>query len=175
MPFAFLLIALIFIVPIGGIIAFVVIRANKRKAARIGPWTALAQNHGGTFDGDRVILTRPDHRVVLEVKLVSVMQAASGPYYPDGGTFTQATMQVDPQQLQVATTGPARVDSNELTSMVPGVAALPVMARVILAPHEATVVLDGSVVDPQALEQTFQALEAIRQTAAQNGPLPVSP
>lgn len=37
MPVAVLFIALIFIVPIGGIIAFVVLRANKRKAERAGP------------------------------------------------------------------------------------------------------------------------------------------
>ena len=174
MPVAVLFIALIFIVPIGGIIAFVVLRANNRKAERAGPWGALAQNHGGYFDGDRVTLTRPDHRIVLEVKLVSVMQAASGPYYPDGGTFTQATMQVDPQQLQVATVGPARVDPAQLVQLVPGVNAMPAHARVILAPHEATVVLDGSVIDLQALEQTFRGLEAIRQAAAQHGALPVA-
>lgn len=174
MPFAAILVALLFIVPIGGLIAFVVIRANARKAARVGPWTALAQNHGGTFDGDRVILTRQDHRVVLEVKLVSVMQAAGGPYYPDGGTFTQATLQVDPQRLQVATSGPALVVPADLMRMVPGVNALPPAARVILAPHEATVVLPGSVVELQTLDRSFHALESIRQTAAQNGPLPIA-
>lgn len=174
MPFAIALIALIFILPIGGLIAFVVWRAKKRKAERAGPWSALAQQHGGTFDGDRVFIDKGDHRLVMEVAVVSVMQAAGGPYYPDGGTFTKVTLFVNPQNgPQLATTGPARVHSGELTDMVPGVGALPPFARVVLAPMEATVVLDGSVIDPQPLQQSFHALESIRQ-AAMRGPLPVA-
>lgn len=164
----------IFGLPIIGLIAFVQLRAKSRRAALAGPWSAIAERWGGTFAADRVHCDRGDHQLSLDMAVVSVMQAASGPYYPDGGTFTKARVAVAPGgPIRIATHPAARVDAGELAGFVPAVASLPPSARVVLGEREAVVVLAGPVSDGGALNACFQSLDAIVQHARANGPIPV--
>lgn len=165
----------IFVVPLVAVILFVQSRAKKRRAALVGPWSALAQRWGGALVGEKVFCERGDHRLVLEMNLVSVMQAASGPYYPDGGTFTCARLAVAPGLHLAQTRAPARVDGRELATHVPAAGFLPPDARVVLAPNEAVVVLPGAVSDPARLDACFQLLDAIVQNARARGPLAIAP
>lgn len=171
-----LMIAAMFGLPIVGIIAFVQWRAKARREALAGPWSALAQRWQGTFAGDRVMCDRGDHQLTLQMVLVSVMEAAGGPYYPDGGTFTRARLAFAPTgPVRVATSEKAaRVDARELAARIPAAAALPADARVILGPREAVVVLPGAVADAAKLDASFQLLDAIAQQARAGAPLDVA-
>ncbi len=167
-----LLLLLIFVVPIGLLIWFVMARAKKRRLARVAPWTALAQKWGGTFADDVVRCPRGTHELRLDVALVSVMQATGGPYYPDGGTFTCARLLTHTPIAQTAQ--PARVSADELKTFVPNVGELATDMRVILEPQGAVIVMPGSVIDDATIEKAFFALDQLQQVAAANGPMAIT-
>ncbi|MGE0784952.1 MAG: hypothetical protein AB7S26_04630 [Sandaracinaceae bacterium] len=166
----------IFILPIGGLIAFTQLRAKARKSALAGPWTQLAQGWGGQLVGERVVVNRPDHQLTVEMKMVSIMDAASGPYYPDGGTFTVAKLALNPHgPARITTTPPARVVLEDLHQRCPATATLLPRHRVILGPTEAAVVLDGAVSDPAAIDAALRGLVAIHESTQRGGPLTITP
>jgi hypothetical protein len=107
------------------------------------------------------------------------MQAAGSPFYPDGGTYTEARLEIDPRAgLQVAAvTKPERVLTQELASKLgqSPLSALPPDARVVLGAQGAAVVLPGAVSDARALGAAFGGLEAILQYVRERGPLAVTP
>ena len=164
--------ALIFGLPLGGVVAFVYMRAKKRREERAAPWGALAEKWNGSFDGDRVVCEREGHKLVLDVQMVSVMQAAGSPYWSDGGTFTRAQLTAPRPVAKVAQ--PTRVSFGQVAELVPQAKQLPVEAVIVLEPKGAAVVLDGSVTDHAQLELCFSVLFGLFEVSASE-PFSVAP
>lgn len=160
--------------PVIAVVAFVRARARAREARLAGPWSEIASRWGGSYAPRRVFCDRGDHQLTLEMVLVSVMQAVGNPWYPDGGTFTKMRLALDPRGPSRISDGPpARVDPTEVAARVAAVGALPEGARLVLGEREAGVVLAGTVADVAILDAAARALEAIRESAAANGPFSV--
>ncbi|UJR79891.1 hypothetical protein [Sandaracinus amylolyticus] len=167
-------------VPIALVVAFVQLRAKARRAAQEGPWSALAQQLGGRFEGGRIFVDRGAYQLTLDTKLVSVMQAASSPWYPDGGTFTEARVAFDPRGatsiLPSPDNVPLRLSLDELPR-IPALAALselaqlPRDARLFFGPKEARVVLHGAIVDANVIGAAMRSLDALAQGVSTSGPL----
>lgn len=164
--------ALLFGLPIGGVVAFVFMRAKKRKEERAAPWGALAEKWSGSFDGDRVVCERAGHKLVLDVQMVSVMQASSSPYWSDGGTFTRAQLSAPRAVAKVAK--PTRVSFGQVADLVPAAKQLPGDAVIVLEPNGAAVVLDGSVTDHAQLELAFSVLFGLFEVS-ESAPFSVAP
>lgn len=164
-----LILLLIFVVPIGLLIFFVQMRAKKRREMLAGPWSALAGQYGGQFDGTRVFCQRGAHTLELDMVLVSVMQAAGVPYYDDGGTYTLARVRTP---HAISTQASAVVSGAQVEGMVPG-ARVPAGTRLVLEAQSAVLVFDGPAADPAALHAAFATLDAIANHTATAGPLPV--
>ncbi|AKF07528.1 hypothetical protein [Sandaracinus amylolyticus] len=167
-------------VPIALVVAFVQLRAKARRAAQEGPWSALAQQLGGRFEGGRIFVDRGAYQLTLDTKLVSVMQAASTPYYPDGGTFTEARVAFDPRGttaiLPSPDAVPLKLELHEL-SRIPALATLaeltrlPAGTRVFLGAKDARVVMHGAIVDASVIGAAMRSLDTLAQGVSASGPL----
>lgn len=175
-----LFITAIFVVPIVLLVVFVQWRAKQRMGKLRGPWMGLAQKlggqfrEGGGFRGTQIHIQRPNYVVEVKMTLVSVMQAASLPYYPDGGTYTEVLLHLFPQ------TGLAFVPPGAPTqrfidhTRVPALAHLGAGAVIYLDTHAARIVLADVVYDPAYLEAAVVSLEQLCQAVAHYGPLPAA-
>jgi hypothetical protein len=161
-------------VPIILLIVFVQMRAKARREALAGPWSALAQQYGGTMmPGPRVQISRGAYQLSLEMKLVSVMDASGGAY-PDGGTFTVARLAFDPAGPVHVAQRAGRVSTQELAGFVPAFAQLPPGTWMTIGPREARIVLPGAVGDAALIGTAFAALAALADHVTASGPV-VSP
>ncbi len=176
----FLFIFAIFVVPIGAIIAFVVLRAQLRRSRLRGPWSALAQRLGGHFiegsgfSGSAVQAQRPTHRVSVRMTLASAMDAMSTPYYPDGGTFTEVIVDLHPQLPASYVPPHARTQTFRDHMRIPILAHVGANAQIFVDPKSARIVLPGAVDDYAKLAASAQALEELTQLVMVAGPIPAA-
>ncbi|MCA9619871.1 MAG: hypothetical protein KC731_12690 [Myxococcales bacterium] len=170
----------LFLLPLLGMIVFVQARAKRRMAELRGPWGQLAQRHGGRFlegagfTGSQIQIQRQTHAVEVKMTLVSVMTAASVPYYPDGGTFTEVIVHLYPQ-LGYAFVPPG-VATQELVdhTRVPLLAHLGLQAKIFLDAHSARIVFPGVQMNAALLDTAIQSLESVTGLVMQHGPLPAA-
>lgn len=175
-----LVIGVIFAVPLGLLIVFVKARANKRMDRLRGPWLGLAQKLGGQFQegsgftGTQIHVQRPTHVIQVKFTLVSVMTAASVPYYPDGGTFTEVIAGLYPQSgfsfIPQGTKTQRFVDH----SRIPALAHVGPNAVIYLDPLQARIVFDDVIYDPARLEAAVTSLEQLSHAVTHHGPMPVA-
>ena len=175
-----LVIGAIFAVPLVLLVVFVQARAKKRMEHLRGPWMGLAQRLGGQFQegagftGTQIHVQRPTHVIQVKMTLVSVMTAASVPYYPDGGTFTEVIIGLYPQ------TGLSFVPQGTRTqrfvdhTRIPALAHIGPNAVIYLDPQQARIVFDGVIYDAAALEAAVTSLEQLSQMVAHYGPMPAA-
>jgi hypothetical protein len=167
-----------FVLPIGLIVLFVQMRAKSRRQMLEGPWTALAQQFGGQLQGERVLVSRDAYQLTLDMRLVSVMQAVGSPYYSDGGTYTEARLELDPRGAHRVATSPraVRLSPAEIPRVLGDspLAHLPPGTRIVLADREARVVLPGAVGDMRAIGTAFAGLETLAKQVSTHGPVPLA-
>ena len=167
-------------VPIALVILFVIWRAKARRARLRGPWTALAQKFGGQyfegsgFSGSSIQAQRPSHSLNVRMTLVSVMQAASGPYYPDGGTYTEVIVQLHHPSPALFVPPQARVQTFTDHQRIASLAYLGPQARIFLEPKTARIVLPGAVEDFRFLDAAAHSLEELTRMVLTYGPLPAA-
>jgi hypothetical protein len=167
-------------VPLGLVILFVMARAKARRARLRGPWTALAQKFGGEyfegsgFTGSSIHAQRPSHSLSVRMTLVSAMQAASGPYYPDGGTYTEVSVQLHPASPSLFIPPNARVQTFVDHQRIPSLAYLGPHARIFLDQKTARIVLPDAVDDLRFLDAAAHSLEELTRMVLAYGPLPAA-
>lgn len=175
-----LFISAFFVVPLVLLVVFVQWRAKRRMAKLRGPWMGLAQKLGGQFHegagfrGTQIHIQRPTHVIDVKMTLVSVMQAASVPYYPDGGTYTEVTLHLFPQMGLSFIPHGAKTQTFVDHTRVPALAHLGHSAVIYLDPQSARIVLPDVVYDAAYLEAAVTSLEQLCQAVANYGPLPAA-
>lgn len=158
------------------VVVFVVLRNSSRRKSQGAAWQSFAQKYGGqfaggqgAFSGNRILFAQPHTRILVETTMVSVMQAAGSPYFPDGGTFTVI------KGAHPTSGGPMiRCDSREAAAAMPPQAAqacamLPPGTIVFSSPAEAVVVLRGAVEQEQPLWAALTVVSALTAANAAAG------
>lgn len=158
------------------VIVVVNLMARARRKRIRGPWTALAEKLGGQFregaslTGSSILAKRPDHVVSVRMSVVSVMDAVRTPYYPDGGTFTEVMVHLEPGHPPFVPEGTkTQTFKNHMT--VPSLANLGRHAEIFVDPGIARVVLPGACDNFQYLDAAVDSLETLAQHVAAAGPL----
>ena len=153
-----LVIGAIFAVPLVLVVVFVQYRAKRRMERLRGPWMGLAQRLGGQlregsgFTGTQIHVERPTHAIQVKMTLVSVMTAASVPYYPDGGTFTEVIVGLYPRTGLSFVVPGTRTQRFVDHSRVPALAQVGPSAVIFLDPQQARIVFPGVIYEAAALE-----------------------
>lgn len=163
--------ASMFVLPFVGVIVFIRWRTKARRALLAAPWRALAERWSGGFADDRVRIARPNWNMGVTLELASIADARLGPYYPDGGTFTVARLDVDPSAGVTLAERRQRVNLEGLRQHVAAAADVPNSATLTVGPREAVIALAGPVGEPAILQAALATLEAIAQAAQQGSPL----
>lgn len=170
----------IIVVPIALVVLFVVVRASRRRARLRAPWSALAQRLGGQFhegsgfSGSSIHALRPTHRLSVRMSLVSAMQAATTPYYPDGGTFTEVLVDIFPQVPALYVPPHAKTQTFRDHMRIPALAHLGPEGMIFVDPKSARIVLPGAIDDFASLAASAQALEDLTHLVMAAGPLPAT-
>jgi len=170
----------IVIVPIGLIVLVVLLRAKSRREALRGPWSELARRLGGQFvegsgfTGSSINADRPTHNLQVKMTLVSVMDAASCAYYPDGGTFTEVIVGRAPNQSTRFVPQGTRTQTFVDHTEIPALAHLGEHAKIYLDPTEARIVLPGVSDNLTYLDAAAQSLEGMVAMVMASGPLPAA-
>lgn len=170
----------IIVVPVGLVIAFVLLRARMNRARLREPWGALAQKIGGQlregsgFSGSSIVAPRPTHSVQVRMKVVSAMEASSGPYYSDGGTYTEILSELSWQHSALFVAPNVNTQTFRDRTRVPTLQALGPEAAIYVDPKVARIVVPGVVDDVNKLEASARALEELTWMVLQNGPLPTA-
>ena len=149
-----------------GAVAFVLMRNEARKNARAAIWAPFAEELGGTFQDDTIQASKDGYSLTINTAIVSVAQAMSSPYYPDGGTFTLATLAGDVKFSEVV--APTAVHNPDAFT-----SALPRASHLVIGANGATVVMHGSVIDTTDLKAAVAALETMHRKASSEGPFQV--
>lgn len=175
-----LVIGAIFAVPLVLIVVFVQARAKKRMERLRGPWMGLAQRLGGQFQegagftGTQILVQRPTHAIQVKMTLVSVMTAASVPYYPDGGTFTEVIVGLYPQNGFTFVPHGTKTQRFVDHTRIPALAHVGPNAVIYLDPLQARIVFHDVVYDAARLEAAVASLEQLSQAVAHHGPMPAA-
>ena len=158
------------------LVIFVVQKMKENRKADIAqPWGAMAEKWGGQFNGNRIVCQQEDRQLMVQMVLISVIQARATPGYHDGGTFTKGRIAYSPKSEIRIFDGPEPrvVQASQLVHRVPAVELLPPAAEIVLNTREAAVIWPGAVTDTDCLSLTAKVLTAIADSARDDGPFQV--